>query len=88
MACRLRLVVLALVLLLAALVDPNCSSVPMNADAVGGRGGTYKIANPPPGESAYVNTSRHAHRGEFIEVYSENISTHYGEVCRSLCARR
>ena len=63
------------------------ATVPMNADAPGGPGGTYKIANPPPGKSAYVNASRHAHRGEYIEVYSDNISTHYSEVCQSLCAK-
>lgn len=56
------------------------ATVPMNHDAPGGPGGTYKIANPPPGRSPYVNASRHAHRGEYIEVYSYNISTHYGEV--------
>ena len=39
-----------------------------------------QIANPPPGKSPYVNASRHVHRGEYIEVYSENISTHYAEV--------
>ena len=56
------------------------TTIPMNHDAPGGPGGTYKIANPPPGHSPYVNASRHAHRGEFVEVYSYNISTHYGEV--------
>lgn len=74
---------------LAGLVAPAITTVPMNVDAPGGPGGTYKIANPPPGKSAYVNASRHAHRGEYIEVYSDNISTHYGEVCfRRLCATR
>lgn len=27
-----------------------------------------------------MNASRHAHRGEYVEVYSDNISTHYAEV--------
>eukprot|EP01045_Picozoa_sp_COSAG04_P002723 COSAG04_NODE_103_length_26181_cov_19.804616_12_plen_217_part_00 len=39
-----------------------------------------QIANPPPGKSPYVDASRHAHRGEYIEVYSQNISTRYSEV--------
>jgi hypothetical protein len=39
-----------------------------------------QIANPPPGKSPYVDASRHAHRGKFIEVYSQNISTQYAEV--------
>eukprot|EP01049_Picozoa_sp_SAG25_P019798 SAG25_NODE_6431_length_560_cov_0.880694_1_plen_139_part_10 len=39
----------------------------------------YKIANPPDGRSAYI-ANNVSHRGEFIEVYSPNISTHYSEV--------
>ena len=54
------------------------STPAMNKDAASG--GLYKIANPPPGKSPYVDASLHAHRGKFIEVYSQNISTQYSEV--------
>ena len=41
----------------------------MNNDA--SMGGLYKIANPPAGASPYVDASRHAHRGQYVEVYSQ-----------------
>ena len=36
--------------------------------------GEYKIANLPPGAPSPK------HRGKFIEVYGDNITTHYSEV--------
>lgn len=67
--------------LLGALVLTAAASVktpPMNKDSP--QGGLYKIANPPEGKSPFVDASLHAHRGEFIEVHSYNISNHYSEV--------
>ena len=68
----------ALASLAAASGVPAADTHAMNKDSPSG--GLYKIANPPDGRSPYVDASRHAHRGEYIEVYSQNISTHYSEV--------
>ena len=43
----------------------------MNAAAPNGK---YRIANPPPGKSPYLDINI-SHRGKYIEVYSPNIST-------------
>ena len=63
----------ALALLLA--VDAAAGLI-MNAAAPRGM---YRIANPPPGRSPYV-AQNVSHRGRYIEVYSPNITTRYGDV--------